>query len=81
MIRITIELWPYGSQERSRLLGTMDIINDGTGTKERGNYTIRFRDKAGRVFKNSKVKNWPRISKSIWKLIQRVFQDYDTRFS
>lgn len=38
MIRVTIELLPHGKQEGKRVLGVLDIANDGSGTDEIGNY-------------------------------------------
>ena len=37
MIRVTIQLLPFGNEANARHLGTIDIANDGTGTAERGN--------------------------------------------
>ena len=39
MIRVTIELIPNGNIETKKSLGHIDIINGGTGTIKRGNYT------------------------------------------
>lgn len=38
MIVVKMELWPGGSEEHMRPLGTIVITNDGTGTKVSGNY-------------------------------------------
>lgn len=40
MLRVIIEDWPYGIEDRKTVLGHMDIVNDGTGTVEVGNYYI-----------------------------------------
>lgn len=42
MIRVTIEVLPGGDASRKRHLGTIDIANDGTGSMEEGNYSIRL---------------------------------------
>ena len=39
-LRITVELVPYGIEEKSRPLLRMRVTNDGTGTSERGNYVV-----------------------------------------
>lgn len=40
MIVVKMELWPGGDESRMRPLGTVHIINDGTGSVARGNYTV-----------------------------------------
>lgn len=42
MIRVTIEVLPGGDASKKRHLGTIDIANDGTGTSEEGNYSVRL---------------------------------------
>lgn len=41
MLRVTIEIVPFGSEEEKRTLSTINIINDGTGTSKYGNYIAR----------------------------------------
>lgn len=41
MIRVTIELWPFGSKSNAKTLGVIDIWNDGTGNPKVGNYKYR----------------------------------------
>ena len=38
MIKITVELLPFGFEENKRTLGIMKIWNTVTGTKAKGNY-------------------------------------------
>lgn len=42
MIKITIEMWPKGLPDNKRLIGDIEIFNDGTGTKLEGNYGVRL---------------------------------------
>ncbi len=42
MVRVTIELLPFGSEDRKRHLGTIEISNDLTGTEKEGNYKVRL---------------------------------------
>lgn len=42
MIRVTIDFIPYGDESRAEELGHIEIINDGTGTQEVGNYFVRI---------------------------------------
>ena len=40
MLRCTIELLPHGDETRKRLIGVVEIANDGTGTPTVGNYRV-----------------------------------------
>lgn len=42
MLRVTIELVPFGKEGRKRVLGSMTIGNDRTGDKKKdtGNYNV-----------------------------------------
>lgn len=71
MLRITIELYPYGLVARKRTLGIIDIANDGTGTKTRGNYMVRIQRgerKMGNWIKGA-IKDFPRKSKGAFDLL------------
>jgi predicted transcriptional regulator YdeE len=39
MLRVTVELVPFGIESNSKEIFTLLIGNDGTGTQEEGNYT------------------------------------------
>jgi len=43
MIVVKIELWPHGNESKAREIGRCNIWNDGTGTKERGNYKAELK--------------------------------------
>lgn len=64
MLRVTIDLLPYGDIDRKREIKVIDIANDGKGTQEFGNYLIR---EDGGKWQPS-VLNWPR-SKSAEALV------------
>ena len=68
MLRVTIELLPFGSEERKRHLGTIDIANDGRGTRER-------LSKFGRPFtdwRRGAVLDFPRLSLGPYDLLLRA---------
>lgn len=54
---------------KEKVLGEVLVINDGTGTKQRGNYNVVFR--RARSEKRVRVENFPRLSKDIWELLRR----------
>ena len=74
MIRVTVELIPYGVG-KPRTLGTAVIANDGTGTPTRGNYVARFYNKRGRMWKTSTLRDWPRKRRIAWDLLRCLLQN------
>ena len=73
MIKITMELWPFGQELGKRHLGTAVIVNDATGTTSTGNYNIIL-SKAGKgmedaVWKRGRVEGFERKKKSAWDLL------------
>ncbi len=74
MIRVTIQLLPFGNEANARHLGTIDIANDGTGTAERGNYKVRlagFRGPHSR-WREGAVRDFPRKSRGPYDLLLRA---------
>lgn len=71
MIRIKIEMVPHGVEADTYTIAEGRIINDGTGTLTRGNYTYSLSHK-GRVYRSGGVKNFPRKTHNVWKLLIRV---------
>lgn len=75
MLKVTIELWPHGDEERKRTLGTIDIWNDATGTHEVGNYTVRLSKeldqvkKKGGAWRKGKVTGFARLKKGPYDLL------------
>ncbi len=72
MLVISIDLWKYGCEDLKKNLGTLRIINEGTGTHTRGDYRAEFIDKNGRKFKTTTLKDWPRKARSVWQLLKAV---------
>ncbi len=82
MIKVTIELWPFGVESEKETLGEMFIWNDGTGTPGRGNYKFwwgRGRNsldelrsvKLGDKKPKGELKGFPRKSYSAFELVKR----------
>ena len=76
MIVLKLELWPGGDRSRSKLLGLVTIVNDGSGTVTSGNYlvTIFKRNSVETVWKRFKLYNYPRKSANQWELVRRALQ-------
>ena len=57
MIRVTVELVPYGDESRAKTLHTAVIANDGTGTKNQGNYHFSLSRKGSmRPWKSGRIR-------------------------
>jgi hypothetical protein len=70
MIRITVELVSAVDPSRSRTLGTMTIANDGTGTREVGNYVGTLHaEYTGSSGRTGRVTNFNRRRQSTFSLI------------
>ena len=74
MIRIMVELCPFGEEIGKKPLGEGIIYNDLTGTKSSGNYKFALRDKNKRVWKSGTVKDFPRLKKNVWYLLMEVLK-------
>lgn len=71
MIRVTIELLPHGKDAGKKVLGVLDIANDGSGTDEIGNYSGELHaeyTKPGDPRRN-RVLGFNRKRKSVWTLV------------
>lgn len=70
MIRVTVELLSAIDASRSRVLGTMEIANDGTGTREVGDYNVtlhgEYTSPDGR---RCRVVGFHRKRQSVWSLV------------
>ena len=68
MIRITVELVSAISPARNRVLGTIEIANDNTGTEDVGNYegVLKAEYTNGR---RAKVMNFNRRTQSVMSLV------------
>lgn len=70
MIRVTIELLPHGDATRKRVLGRLEVANDGTGTTEVGNYRGTLHaEYTGPAGRSGRVLNFRRRRQSAWSLV------------
>lgn len=74
MIRVTVELIPYGIL-KPKHLGTALMINDGTGDASTGNYKVIFKRADKRFYKECEVKNFPRKRRLAWDLLYRALRE------
>lgn len=73
MLVVKVELHSAITGQVSEI-GRMVIYNDGTGTKDRGNYVTNLLRKGttDKVQRRGFVTNYPRLSYSVWELVKRA---------
>lgn len=74
MIQIDMVLHSAITRKTSQLV-KINIINDGTGTIRKGNYSYTIRGKRNQLLKEGVIKNWSRIAKPPLALLQEVIND------
>lgn len=75
MLRVTVELVPWGIEEEKRTLKVLEIYNDGTGSKTKGNYGYRFKRTNGSVYRHGRIVGHNRLSESVWNLVNKVLNN------
>lgn len=77
MLKITIELIPWGIESQAKTIGQMKIWNDATGTKSRGNYKFRIfrKNSTSAVWKYGEIKDFKRQIDGAWKLLFLCLRD------
>ena len=72
MIEVDIRLIPFGIRSAARTIGSVRIVNDGTGTKAFGNYRIALtpRDQNCGIWKTGKLKGYDRSQDPYTLLLQ-----------
>jgi hypothetical protein len=60
MLRVTLDLEPWGSQENKKHLGRLEIVNDGTGDEDMGNYRVKIIGANGIVENMKYITGYPR---------------------
>ena len=54
-------------------IGRTILVNDGTGTRSRGNYHVAVMRKGSRqTLRNGRVEDYPRLSYNVWRLVSRA---------
>lgn len=72
MLRVTVELVPFGDESRKKTIGIMNIANDGRGSSEVGHYDVRLEDDRD-VERNARVLHYQR-SRGAWSLVRRALE-------
>jgi len=70
MLRIKIELVPYGKDAWAREIGSVIIANDGTGTHSVGNYKYTLSDDTGSI--KGELKEFKRTKGNAFHLLRDI---------
>jgi hypothetical protein len=71
MIVIRIEIHPNGDWRKARLLGTGVIVNDCTGTLEKGNYETAFYTN-GELTQKGRFTGYNRLRGNVWSILKKA---------
>jgi len=66
-------LYPFGVKRLKRKLGYIDLINDGSGDKEQGNYIVKAKDIEKGLFTTVEVPGFHRKA-GFWKLLEMALK-------
>ena len=75
MLRVTIELLPWGREADKRTIAVGTITNLGTGSPTSGNCFIDLRDAAGCRWKHCTLTGFPRKRLLSWDLLYRALKN------
>jgi hypothetical protein len=78
MLRVTVDLLPFGEEAHKRTISTFYIANDGTGDSTKGSYMARFHGNL--EWDPSCVKNHSReepVEKLLYKVLKHYYGDTD----
>ena len=74
MIRIELDLYPFGSENGRENLGHIEIVNDKTGSGAKGNYRYTVVEN-GKKKAEGYIKDFPRQQRDVFKLLWNVLED------
>lgn len=82
MIRVTVDLIPYGHESEVETIGVLTIINDNTGPGAFGNYSYVMEHYDDGHTRYGGVIPAHRRSRPVWDLIQKALMraNMDSRF-
>lgn len=76
MIRIIIELVPpLVSGMKGKEIARAEIVNEGTGTQQRGNYRYALWGKQVKAWRVGSIEDFPRKSYNVWHLVFKILSE------
>lgn len=74
MIKITVELWPFGREDRKSTIASAKIWNDGSGSPFAGSYGYELYGSVGQKLWSGFIGEYKRAEFSVWWLIAAVLK-------
>ena len=68
MLRLSLELWPFGDSNNPEPLGEVEISKTNPGKKDFGDYDVRYISK-GVIEKTARIEQYPR-DLGAWELVR-----------
>lgn len=74
MLRLTVELVPFGIEKNARVLVRGKIANTGKDPNRpaRGTYNVTLYDKGGSPYRKGRVEGFARTRDHVWKLVREA---------
>ena len=77
MLKVSIELWPLGSADAAEPLGTVFLVNDGSGDERTGSYEASFactaKDAKPPLIRTVRVADFDR-NRGAWALVHAALE-------
>jgi len=70
MLEVKIDLVPFGMERLRRTIGIIELVNDGTGDTDTGNYKYTIKDKTGSI--KGEYKGFKRIKQNAFHLLRDI---------
>lgn len=71
MLRLRLELVPFGNESEAQTIGSMVIANDGTGDYRWGNYVYAFKENSSEEVISGYISDHYR-GQGAWNLVKRI---------
>lgn len=78
MLRVTVELVPFGIEKNTEIIGEMVIGNENTYADNTANYVYAYRDNSG-IEEFGYVSGFDRTD-GIWRLMHRCLEEGNMRY-
>ncbi|MGL4336106.1 MAG: hypothetical protein ACRCST_04365 [Turicibacter sp.] len=73
MIYIRVELWPFGDQSKAEVIGEAKIANNGTGSRNIGNYNYSLFGKLRtQAMQTGQITAFRRRDGNVWDLLAGI---------
>lgn len=74
MIKVTVELWPFGDEATKKTIATARVWNDGSGNPFEGSYGYELKDGSDKTMRAGFLGEFHRTRFSVWWLLAAVLR-------